>query len=143
MKAITIWQPWAACISHGEKRVENRTWGPPEKLKGEFIAIHAGLTYDAEAEKTIRECPYLKLPDDHHRSVAGAIVAVAKIGALITESHDPWFSGPRGWELLDVCAMPTPIPARGLVGLWQVPEDVEQQILAQAGEWINTFGGNG
>ena len=73
--------------------------------------------------------------------VQGAIVAVAKIGKLITESPDPWFSGPRGWELLDVVALPNPIAARGLVGLWEVPGDVEKEILKQAGEWMNTFGG--
>lgn len=44
--AITLWQPWAWAISDYTKRIENRTWAPPNWRKGQTMAIHAGATID-------------------------------------------------------------------------------------------------
>ena len=43
MKALTIKQPWAWAITHGTKRVENRTWKPPFHIIGQRIAIHTSV----------------------------------------------------------------------------------------------------
>jgi hypothetical protein len=40
MPALTLRQPWAFCITHGTKRIENRGWKPPQWLTE--VAIHAG-----------------------------------------------------------------------------------------------------
>lgn len=48
MKALTLHQPWATCIAHHGKRVENRTWAPPQSIVGQRIAIHAGMKLDRE-----------------------------------------------------------------------------------------------
>ena len=42
MKAITLHQPWASLIASGAKRIETRSWKPPDSLIGTEIAIHAG-----------------------------------------------------------------------------------------------------
>jgi len=42
MRALTVWQPWAACIACRGKRAENRVWPFPPALAGQLIAIHAG-----------------------------------------------------------------------------------------------------
>ena len=42
MKAITLWRPWSWFIVNGHKRIETRSWSPPEALIGQRIAIHAG-----------------------------------------------------------------------------------------------------
>lgn len=47
MKAISLHQPWASLIMLGVKRVETRSWRPPESLIGERIAIHATKWIDA------------------------------------------------------------------------------------------------
>lgn len=44
LKALTVLQPWAWCIAHAGKTVENRTWAPGS-YRGP-LAIHAGRTYD-------------------------------------------------------------------------------------------------
>jgi len=41
VKALTIKQPWAGCIAHLDKRVENRSWRCPEKHLGTVVAIHS------------------------------------------------------------------------------------------------------
>jgi len=46
MKAISLWQPWATLIVMGAKRVETRSWKPPEALIGKRIAIHASKRLD-------------------------------------------------------------------------------------------------
>lgn len=42
MRALTIRQPWAGRIAHGDKRVENRTWGTA--YRG-LLLVHAGAQY--------------------------------------------------------------------------------------------------
>lgn len=42
MKALTLWPEWAHAIAYLGKDVENRTWAPPERLRGEDLLIHAG-----------------------------------------------------------------------------------------------------
>lgn len=46
MKAISLHQPWASLIMCGAKRVETRSWRPPEALIGQRIAIHAAKRID-------------------------------------------------------------------------------------------------
>lgn len=46
MKAISLHQPWATLIMLGVKRVETRSWRPPEALIGQPIAIHAAQRLD-------------------------------------------------------------------------------------------------
>ncbi|MDP4271495.1 MAG: ASCH domain-containing protein [Bacteroidota bacterium] len=41
MKALSVKQPWAWLICYGIKDIENRTWKPPEKMKGKRVLIHA------------------------------------------------------------------------------------------------------
>lgn len=43
IRALTIFNPWAALIAEGVKRVENRTWSPERQglRVGDFLAIHA------------------------------------------------------------------------------------------------------
>ena len=49
MKAITLWQPWAAWVARGTKTIETRTHCRFRGLVGSRIAIHAGLKWDASA----------------------------------------------------------------------------------------------
>ena len=42
MKALTVWQPWAALIALGAKPYEFRGWRAPTWIVGRRIAIHAG-----------------------------------------------------------------------------------------------------
>lgn len=46
LKALTLWRPYSDAIAKGPKRVENRSWRPPDSQIGRFIAIHAGKRYE-------------------------------------------------------------------------------------------------
>ena len=68
----------------------------------------------------------------------GAVVAVCTVLTILENpslcpAHEPWFTGPLGWELVDVLALPEPVPVKGKQGLWTLPEDVAEQVNRQAG----------
>jgi hypothetical protein len=52
---LTICDPWAQAIIWGPKRVENRTWCPPEKVIGERLAIGVSQTVDENAALSLRD----------------------------------------------------------------------------------------
>jgi hypothetical protein len=50
MKALSVRQPYASLIVAGIKKVENRSWRPPEAIIGDVIAIHAGKAKPSQSE---------------------------------------------------------------------------------------------
>jgi len=130
MKALTIKQPWANLVSNGIKRIENRTWRPSMKLleMEELIAIHAGKSIDRRAYDP-GMCPISPGSPSDARPL-GAIIGVAIIVDVVDESSDPWFIGPLGW-ILDAIRIKKPIPVRGSLGLWVIPDSIESLIMKQ------------
>lgn len=137
IKALTIYQPWAALIAHKLKVYETRTWA--DAYRGP-LAIHAGRTResmqwlitdrrDARANLIRAE---LMARDDYWRTahVYGAIIAVGTLSAIFrTESMVPHISereklfgnyGEKrfGWEITNVVLLPEPIAVAGATGLW-------------------------
>lgn len=131
MKALTICQPYANLIAFGQKRVENRTW--PTNYRGRLL-IHAGKSrewldddgdgMDRRYGLDIAEMPF------------GAVVAVATLvecasyGRIEMKDFDreyPWLrehehtEGPWCWILADVERLAKPFPARGALGLFDIP----------------------
>lgn len=153
MRALTLIQPWAHAIVRlpdaQAKRVENRTWPPPETLLGRRFAIHAGKAWDNAAHLC---WPEGLPPPERHECTRGAIVGVATLlGWLDFRNYpvgevrsvgldskerarhldaDPWWNGPVGWLLGDVVSLMTPVPCRGALGLWELPSAVEQRVFA-------------
>lgn len=123
---LTLQQPWATAIRDLGKRVENRSWRPPDRLVGEVIAIHAGQTFredaaDWLAARTGRMVRRSTVP-------LGAVVALARIKEVVTEREDdPWFVGPYGWVLDQVVALP-PLPCQGRQQLWRVSLEMRAEI---------------
>lgn len=119
MKAITLWQPWAWLIARGDKRVENRSWRPPQSLIGQRIAVHAGKRVDKSAIAHLRDLG-IALPAAYP---LGMVVATATLREARRIERIPrgeltlWHSGPWCWELEDVEAL-RPEPAMGHQGLW-------------------------
>jgi len=138
IRGLSIQQPWAAAIAYGAKRVENRTWAAPHWAIGQVIAIHASKKPDISARPPAGE----SWPE--RRMHLGAVVAVA----TITGCHlSPDFGGTCGatrplcspwsvrdqyhWLLTDVRPLAEPVPCRGMLGLWRLPDDVEKAARAQ------------
>lgn len=144
MRALSIQQPWANAITYGTKRVENRTWTAPRWIAGRTIAIHAGKKPDISAKPPAGEA----WPMDHKMHL-GAVIAVAEVSGChhseecmlpasavlpgVRAGCSPWaVRGQFHWDLADVRPLPEPVPCKGALGLWRLPEDVEKAVRAQA-----------
>ena len=135
--ALTLQQPWASAVRDLGKRTENRSWSPPQRVLGQFIAIHAGMTFredaaDWLAARTGRMLTRGNVP-------LGAVVALARVVKVVQEHpDDPWFLGPYGWVLDDVVTL-SPVPCRGRQQLWRISDEVYADIETQ---WSNQMSDN-
>lgn len=152
VRGLTVKQPWASAIVYGNKRTENRTWATPSDslvtVTGRFLALHAGSGIDwhapAHAWLAAGFTPYYpgarrSLWRDSRALPLGAIIAVV---AVMDCHHADICYGRCGiwgqpgqfhWELDSIRALPTPVPAKGMLGLWKVPEDTERAVREQLG----------
>lgn len=128
MKALTVWHPWAWAIAAGHKTIENRGWQPTGKRRdpNERFALHAGLRYDPGANDQIRALGIE--PPPREVLAFGAVIATFQIRGVVEASEDPWFFGPYGWLLADVLALPSPVQARGALGLWRLTEPTAASV---------------
>lgn len=122
MKALAIRQPWAWCIIHGGKDIENRDWRT--KYRG-TVLVHAsaGMTrkeYEdaAYAAKMAQfdngETQHVPAFEDLQR---GGIIGQVDIVDCVEESTSPWFFGKFGFVLQN--AKPLPFrPVKGALGFF-------------------------
>jgi hypothetical protein len=156
MRALTIRNPWAWAIAHGHKKVENRTWVPHIRNLRTFIAISASKEREVPATHTLKVnelCP--TFPQGGMEF--GAVVAVVRlVGLLQLDEYcdvvdqmwhhkelswpqwceqNPlwrrWAFGPRCWVFDDVFKLPKPVPCKGSLGLWMLPDSVLEPIRRQ------------
>lgn len=130
MRALTVRQPHAASIIHGDKRTENRPRPIPDKFLGTTILIHAAKApwHPDTLELVFSEHDW---PD-----VRSAILGTAVLASCHWSEHDDccapwgmpdWFH----WQLEDVSAFPEPVPASGQLGLWTPPPRVLDAVKAR------------
>ena len=145
MKAISLWQPWASLwVAPDAKIHETRSW--PTRHRGE-LAVHASkhavcelmegsLLASVQATFALGGGYAQHLP-------RGAIIGVVNLEDcyLVDTVRDTtmrdvlfgnWTPGRYAWRRGPVVrVLPTPVPCRGLQGLWTVPADVERLVRAQ------------
>jgi hypothetical protein len=133
MKAISIWQPWAAAMQHGKKQVETRHWRT--NYRGPIL-IHAAKRWTRnEREVADRLFPTATID-------LGAIVAIGvlidclpteDLRLVVSAQEIAWgnFSDGRfGWVFDQVQPL-EPIPYRGQQGLFEVPDGAISLILRE------------
>jgi hypothetical protein len=152
VKALTIQQPYASAVALGPKRVENRTRKTYHRGP---LAIHAGLAVDwlatDRAWAAAGLAPYVPRAPRRAWTASlwlGAVIAVADVAGCHWHSdcREPntrggtcrsmWCSewaaaGQWHWVLDNVRPLPEPVHCKGALGLWTLPDDVEQQVRAQ------------
>jgi hypothetical protein len=126
MKALSFRQPWAELILQGRKTIDLRTW--PTHYRGR-IAIHASKAVEEDV------CAAYGL--DAASLVRGALVGTVEVVEMVPLDDQSWEalrdqhlkSGPfpgdlLGWHLADPQRLPQPIPMRGRLGLFNIPDEL-------------------
>lgn len=131
MKALSIRQPWAWAILHAGKDVENRDWRT--RVRGRVL-IHASATNrlaEFEAFYATRRAISDRVPGllgwthiDRDSLVYGALIGSVEIVDCVNSSASPWFFGDFGFVLREPRLFQRPIPWRGSLGFFDVPDEV-------------------
>lgn len=141
MKALTICQPYAELILRGDKRVENRKWNT--RYRGPLL-IHAGKSRDwldlvpAPYEPRLGLLPYdsrygIRLQEMAFGAIVGRVEVIdcLPVSEILSGTHDeqyPWLrahphvEGPYCLVLASPVRLAVPIPYRGQLGLFAVPD---------------------
>jgi hypothetical protein len=164
MKALSVRAPWWWAILHLGKDIENRDWYT--SFRG-TIWLHAGKWFSEEgvqdewfwsvmpmwlqANPTVSPAAKPSLELEAIRRGCGCIVGKIDIVDCRMNSSSPWFRGKWGFTLANPVALATPIPFKGALGFFEVPDDIDQCELpngvrlhgAYVGEPVASIGAGG
>jgi len=133
MKALSVRAPWWWAILHG-KPVENRDWYSSQRGR---IYLHASkfwskseIAYDLEdiaymAEKDGITIPHLEPAS--MRACGGHIVGSIEIVDCVTAHPSKFFVGRYGFVLARPIIYNRPIPFKGMLGFFDVPDGIEDR----------------
>lgn len=136
MKALSMLQPWAQLVVVGAKQFETRSWSTPYRGP---LAIHASKGFTRETAKLVMQCEPFKavLSEAGFPLLSlmprGAIIAVVNLvdvvpapsalerarNVFLETAFGDFSKGRFAWIFDNVRALARPIPAKGMLGLWE------------------------
>jgi hypothetical protein len=131
MKALSIRQPWASLIVSGGKDIENRDWST---IYRGIVAVHSSAKMakdDMESACDLMRTFIAKFSADKFKQDSfplGAILGTVEIVGCVEESNSPWFYGRYGFVLRNPVAFANPIPCRGALSFWNVPDELVSKM---------------
>ncbi len=143
MKALSLTQPWAQLVVWGQKQFETRSWRTAHRGP---IAIHASKSFPKWAREFCDDEHFFEVLGSNWAESAplGAIVGIVSvISCLPTEvvieqtismdeqAFGDWSPGRYAWGLNGPLWLIDPIPVRGMLGLWTLPQDVEGRLTVK------------
>jgi hypothetical protein len=146
MQALTIREPWASLIVSTNKKFETRDW--KRNYRG-LLAIHSGKQsvpvedYPLGLEEILDDLEITQNDLNNNKQKIIAIATLKEIHLMtdkfINEQTELerltgfWEPGLYAWELTNIKPLSEPIAARGMPGLWEVPDNIYVQIQQQLG----------
>jgi hypothetical protein len=132
-QAISLRSPWWWFILYGGKDVENRDW--PTRFRG-TVYLHSSSWWkgseifdDVEFGCSITGRTWeLTREQEELKRGRGCIVGTVDIVDCVTASDSPWFFGKYGFVLRNPVAFSRPVPCKGALRFFQVPDDVLAQL---------------
>jgi hypothetical protein len=153
VKGISIWQPHASLWLLGPKKYETRTRAFPRVLLGQRVAIHAakadgdlieiaayilnrkvGVEPDERMEAyvaAILSAGYRTCGEMPRGCLIGSVILRESVAAEQAEDHNgfgDFSTGRFAWRASDSEMLAKPVPFRGMLGFFDVPDE----LLAQA-----------
>ena len=139
MKAISLWQPWAALwIAPNAKIHETRSW--PTKHRGE-LAVHAAKHPEEPLLPSAAMCA-ADILRDRLPLAYGAVIGVIDLIDCLPTSAGPasqadqlfgnWSPGRFAWMRGPfIYVLENPVACRGYQGIWTLDSDAESRIREQ------------
>jgi hypothetical protein len=123
---LTVRQPHATLLVEGPCRVINRASPSPKSHLGKRVAIYAAGIPDNET--CVRAMRILEAAGVSRasrmmwktRTTRGAVIGTAVLVVGVTESADPWFTGPFGLVFAEPVAFADPLVMDGRDGFWRI-----------------------
>ena len=149
MKALSIKQPYAGLIIAGIKNIENRPWAPKERVGPLAICASAYPDTNKWWETMRVMCRRLHVPFPEELClVNGAVLGVVDFNYFVCKTADGmlgtdhptiqveqvtdwWNPDSFGFILENPRPLPQPIPIKGQLGLFDLPEDVLAELQQQ------------
>jgi len=132
--ALPTWsikQPWAWAILHAGKDRENRPRCTGGGFGWHYIHASAGkVKWEEELSRAfILETTEREITEQAMEAAPrGAIVGAFLLAGWTDEDEgSDWFVGPKALRIIKTIAFPTPIPAKGQLGLWTFPRTQTNQ----------------
>ncbi len=142
MKALSLLQPWASLVVTGPKTMETRGWST---LHRGLLLIHA--SQGKAGSIFASEPPFKKYIANFKHLPFGAIIGSVYLTDIIRAEklnmHDElinrltmeekafgdYSEGRYAWLLENPVQFKQPIPARGMLNLWDLPAHIEKEII--------------
>jgi hypothetical protein len=116
MKALTVKNPWAYCIFHFGKDVENRIWYTSHRGRI-FIHVSKKQDYSYPATDIIYNT---QLDIGNMGETDGCIIGTVEIVDCVKNHKSKWADkGMWHWVLANPLLLPRPMPTKGRLGLWE------------------------
>jgi activating signal cointegrator 1 len=128
MKAVTLIQPVAALVVLGACRLEVRAWRTSHRGR---VAVYASRAFPHEAREVSSREPVRSAlraalgHDDWRRLPLGALLGTVEL-LDCRPVEDERLPGGWAWLLEDAEPLAEPIPYRGHLGIFEVPDDLFQ-----------------
>lgn len=130
MKALSVRAPWWWFILHGGKDIENRDWAT--RFRGPVL-VHASKWWngsdvlgDLDGIRSDILEPGVGIPPrlSDLMPFGGCIVGRVEIVDCVRAHNSRWFFGDYGFVLRNPVAFENPIPFKGALGFFDVPDGI-------------------
>ena len=140
MKALSVRAPWWLAILHYGKDIENRDW--PTNFRG-TIYLHASSWFHPrdilqgigaiDHICRVEGKSFSSISVNYLEARGGCIVGTVDIVDCVDRSDSPWFFGKYGFVLANPVAFERPIPFKGSLRFFNVPDDIEVDLEQERG----------
>lgn len=141
--ALTLWPEWMYAFLHFGKDIENRTWRPALSMLRRWHALHGGQAVGGvpsrgdrfnsnhtDAVESMLNVAQLNIGKIPQFTLADVLRCRGIVALGYLDSVRPPPPERRGWHMpgcnglhfSKIIALPEPIPCRGALGFWPVPE---------------------
>jgi hypothetical protein len=151
MRGLTLQQPWATLVAFGYKQLETRSWRTP--YRGPLV-IHSSAEFPAWCQQLVSVDPFKAVLQEiaaQHGAGSvpmplGAALAVCQLADVyrigpelcsrldrVEYSFGDYTHGRFAFALRNVVRLRTPMPMKGALSLWTIPNETAVRVLHAAG----------